>query len=133
MSIYAIVDGKTWSLMTINSHIKLGHPNTPHNLLPLVDTNKLHHDLAILAPTTHVITSIASWEWCLWLGGLHLLHLVCLVTCRCNLGNIDLVVCLTYELIKGNTLVELYKRHTIDHAPSIGLSIIPIVANAFLD
>ena len=67
------------------------------------------------------------------MGGLHLLRLVGLVICRWNLRNIDIVVGLAYKLIKSNTLVELHTRHTIDHVPSIGLSIIPIVANAFLD
>jgi hypothetical protein len=50
-----------------------------------------------------------------------------------DLENIDLVVCLAYKFIKGNTLVELHTRYTIDHVPSIGISIIPIVAKAFLD
>jgi hypothetical protein len=69
----------------------------------------------------------------LWLGGLGLLCLDCFVTCRLNLGYVDLVVGLAYKLIKSNTLVELHTRHTIDHVPSIGLPIILIVANAFLD
>ena len=113
--------------------IKLGHPNTPHNLLPLLGTNILDYNLAILAPTTHIVTSIAPWKWCLWLGGLGLLRLDCLVTCRLDLGNVDLVVGLANELIKSDALVERHTRHTIDHVPSIGPSIIPIIANAFLD
>ena len=65
--------------------------------------------------------------------GLGLLRLDCLVTCRLNLGNIDLVVGLTYKIIKSKALVELHTRHTIDHVPSIGLSVMPIVANVFQD
>ena len=69
----------------------------------------------------------------MWLGGLGLLCFDCLVTCRLDLWNVDLVVGLAYKLIKSNALVELHTRHTFDHVPSIGLSIIPIVVNALVD
>ena len=46
--------------------------------------------------------------------GLGLLLLDCLVTCRLDLGKVDLVVGLAYKLIKSNALVELHTRHTID-------------------
>jgi hypothetical protein len=65
------------------------------------------------------------------LWGIGLLCLDCLVACRLSLGNVDLVVGLAYELIKGKTHVELHTRHTIYHVPSIDLSIIPIVNKTF--
>jgi hypothetical protein len=65
--------------------------------------------------------------------GLGVLCHDCLATCRLDLGNVDLVVGLANELIKSDALVEPHTRHTIDHVPTIGLFIIPIVANVFLD